>query len=73
MYPPAAREAGIQGQVLLRFRLRPEGGVLSVEVIRSSGSAILDRASEETVTRSAPYPYFPGWIRLPLSFRLDQR
>jgi protein TonB len=71
-YPLAARRDGIQGTVDLRFRIAADGSVEAVEILRSSGSPILDRASEDTVRRAAPFPALQGWIRLPLSYRLDQ-
>jgi TonB family protein len=71
VYPDAARREGIQGTVQLRFRIAADGSVEAVEILRSSGSAILDEASRETLRRGAPYPVVRGWIRLPLSYHLD--
>jgi len=71
-YPEAARRDGLQGTVNLRFRIAPDGSVEAMEILRSSGSHILDEASEQTIRRAAPYPPVSGWIRLPLSYRLDQ-
>jgi protein TonB len=71
-YPDAARRDGIQGTVDLRFRVAGDGSVELVEILGSSGSPILDRASEETIRRAAPFPAYQGWIRLPLSYRLDE-
>jgi protein TonB len=72
-YPAAARTAGIEGTVEVRFRIGADGGVAALEIFRSSGSHVLDAASEATIRRAAPYPVVPGWIRLPLSYRLDER
>jgi TonB family protein len=71
-YPDAARREGIQGTVELRFRIAADGSVEAVEVLRSSGSGILDEASLQTIRRAAPYPLVRGWIRLPLAYRLDR-
>jgi protein TonB len=62
----------VQGTVELRFRIAGDGSVSAFEIVRSSGSALLDAASEEAIRRAAPYPVVPGWIRLPLSWRLDE-
>jgi TonB family protein len=70
-YPEAARRDGLQGTVSLRFRIAPDGSVEAMEILRSSGSRILDEASMQTIQRAAPYPPVAGWIRLPLSYRLD--
>jgi TonB family protein len=71
-YPDAARREGIQGTVELRFRIAADGSVEAVEVLRSSGSGILDEASQQTIRRAGPYPLVRGWIRLPLAYRLDR-
>ncbi len=71
-YPDAARRGRIQGTVELRFRIATDGSVEAMEILRSSGSQILDEASERTIRRAAPYPPVRGWVRLPLSYRLDQ-
>ncbi|MGD0265152.1 MAG: energy transducer TonB [Candidatus Methylomirabilota bacterium] len=72
IYPEAARREGVQGTVELRFRIAADGSVDAVEIVRSSGSGILDEASQETIRRAGPYPLVRGWIRLPLAYRLDQ-
>jgi len=72
IYPDAARQEGIQGTVELRFRIAQDGSVEAIEILRSSGSNILDEASRQTLRRAAPYPFVRGWIRLPLSYRLDR-
>jgi TonB family protein len=69
-YPRFARERGIQGVVHLRFRVRPQGEVDRVEIVRSSGYEILDTASVRTVYRAAPMPYVSGWIEVPISYVL---
>lgn len=72
IYPDAARREGIQGTVELRFRIASDGSVEAVEILRSSGSPVLDDASQQTIRRAAPYPVVGGWLRLPLSYRLDR-
>jgi TonB family protein len=42
---------GAEGTVSLRARVRADGAVRDVEVVSSSGSAVLDRAAGETVSR----------------------
>jgi protein TonB len=61
----------MQGIVEVRFRIGIDGVVAAVEVVRSSGHALLDQDSTDTVRRAAPYPPIPGWIRIPLAYRLD--
>ena len=48
-YPMAARRMGIEGTVVLRVVVAPDGTPASVVVLESSGSAILDASALETV------------------------
>ena len=69
-YPRFARERGIEGTVLVRFKVLPSGNVEAVNVVKSSGMQILDDASVSTVYRAAPMPYVKGWIEVPMVYEL---
>ena len=69
-YPRFARERGIEGTVLVRFKVLPTGNIEKVDIIKSSGSDILDTASVRTVYRAAPMPYVHGWVEVPMSYVL---
>lgn len=69
-YPRFARERGIEGTVLVRFKVLPSGNVEAVNVVKSSGMQILDEASVSTVYRAAPMPYVKGWIEVPMVYEL---
>ena len=69
-YPRFAREQGIEGTVLVRFKVLPTGDVETVNVVRSSGARILDEASIKTVYRAAPMPFVSGWVEVPMSYVL---
>ncbi len=69
-YPRMARERGIEGVVLVRFKLNPSGLIERVEVTKSSGHTILDAASVNTVYRAAPMPFVQGWIEVPVEYVL---
>jgi TonB family protein len=69
-YPRLARERGIEGSVLVRFKVLPSGDVETVSIVRSSGVKILDEASVRTVYRAAPMPYVSGWVEVPMSYVL---
>ncbi len=69
-YPRLARERGVEGVVLVRFRVLPSGAVDEVDVVKSSGAAILDEASVKTVRRAGPMPYVNGWIEVPMVYEL---
>jgi periplasmic protein TonB len=62
----------MEGTVEVRFRIAGDGSVEAVEVVRSSGHPLLDEISTQTVRRAGPYPVLAGWIRIPLSYRLDR-
>ena len=47
---------------MLSVTIKADGGLESVEVQRSSGHQILDRAAERIVKMAAPYASFPASI-----------
>jgi protein TonB len=61
-YPAEAR-GKIYGSLQLAVSIRPNGEVESIEILRSSGFSVLDRAAERIVKTAAPYPAFPPDIR----------
>ncbi len=69
-YPRVARERGVEGVVLVRFKVLPTGEIEKVDIMKSSGSDILDTASVRTVYRAAPMPYVNGWVEVPMSYVL---
>ena len=69
-YPRLARERGIEGTVLVRFKVLQTGAIEKVDIVKSSGSDILDTASVRTVYRAAPMPYVNGWVEVPMSYVL---
>jgi len=69
-YPRIARKMGIEGTAVIRFKLRPEGQVEAAEIVDSSGSEILDKASLETVRAAAPFPYKEGWLKVGIVFKI---
>jgi protein TonB len=50
-YPAEAALNGEQGTVVLMIHVSPEGSTAGVDVLRSSGYALLDRAAREAVLR----------------------
>ncbi|MEX0957043.1 MAG: energy transducer TonB [Rhizobiaceae bacterium] len=58
-YPSEARRKRIRGEVRVRFTVSRSGGVSSVQVTRSSGSPVLDKAALDAVRRAAPLPSIP--------------
>jgi protein TonB len=70
VYPREARRRGIEGTAQVRFDLREDGRLRSVELAASSGRDLLDDASVETVRRAQPFPYVEGALQVPVVFRL---
>jgi len=58
VYPAAARAAGQEGRVGIRFTVDRNGRVLSAQVVSSSGSSLLDEGARGLLA-SAQLPPFP--------------
>ena len=58
-YPAAARGRREEGVAYVAFRMNRAGAVLSATILRSSRSALLDRAALETLRRAQPLPTVP--------------
>jgi protein TonB len=50
LYPPDAVRAGVEGTLLLRIRIAVDGRVIDVQLVHSSGSALLDRTAMSAVS-----------------------
>ena len=61
-YPTAARQAGHQGSVQVRFTIDRHGQVLSAKVVRTSKSTFLDEEALAMLKRAAPLPEPPDVI-----------
>jgi periplasmic protein TonB len=62
-YPDGAR-GRVYGSLVLNVSIKADGSLEAVEVQRSSGHQILDRAAERIVKMASPYAGFPANIRL---------
>jgi protein TonB len=77
-YPDRAVRNRITGNGVLRLQIAAEGSVVSVEVVSSTQSPILDDELHRMVERAGPFPAFPPDMEMnkiallvPVSFRLD--
>ncbi len=61
-YPDGAR-GKVYGSLVLTVSIKSDGSLEKVEVDRSSGYPILDRAAERIVKMGAPYARFPANIK----------
>jgi len=64
-YPYEAAAAGIQGELTLDFVIARGGTVNSVELIRSSGSKILDDEAIRSIRKAAPFDPIPAQYKIP--------
>ena len=57
-YPDEARRQGLEGQVVIRFTVGRDGAVLAADIVRGSGSAVLDEAARAMFVggRAPPFP-----------------
>lgn len=76
-YPKSARQAGIEGRVVLRVTVAASGSSEAVVVEESSGHALLDRSALAAVRRWRFLPatrggvFVAGEIAIPILFRLE--
>ena len=70
VYPPIARSEGLTGVAWVRFEIDTAGAAHDIQLARSSGHPILDRAAERTVDRAGRLPWVDGRIEVPIRFAL---
>ncbi len=58
-YPRAARQAHIEGVVMLHFVMDAQGRVQSFEIAKSSGRPVLDAEALALIQRAQPLPALP--------------
>jgi protein TonB len=76
-YPRAARRAGVEGTVHVRFAIDPLGRIDATAIETSSGARVLDRAALALLDSASPVPGLaqfglvePMQLRLPIDYRL---
>jgi protein TonB len=62
-YPEASVRYGIYGKLRLLVAIRQDGSLEDVQVLSSSGHAVLDEAAIKIVRMAAPYSPFPPELR----------
>jgi len=71
-YPLLARKRGIEGTVYVKFRINPDGQPAEIQIVRSSGSEILDKGALKIIKNAGPFPYVNDALEIPISFRLEE-
>lgn len=62
-YPEEARARNIHGSLQLLVSIKPDGSIYEVDILKSSGFAILDDAAIRIVQMAAPFQPFPPEMR----------
>ena len=70
VYPLRARRRGLEGNVILSFRIDAQGRARDVRVAHSAGR-VLDRAAVSALHRAEPLPLFPDRVLVPVRFHLE--
>ncbi len=73
--PDAARD-GVKGHADFEFTVERDGSVSALRLLRSTGSALLDRAARDAVTDSSlaelPGDYKPSCVTMQVSFYYNE-
>ena len=77
-YPRIARQRGWEGRVVLGLRVQADGRISDVEVIESSGRAVLDEDARQTLIHIQRIPELgarlqsgPLELEVPVTYRLQ--
>lgn len=79
VYPLAARRRNIEGQVLLRAEIRPDGSCSQVEIKQASPHESLNQAALEAVKKWRFIPAtqdgrnVTAWVEIPIKFKLQNQ
>ena len=76
-YPKTAKKNNLDGVVFLRLKVDESGNLISLDVLQSSGSEVLDKAAKKAATDANKFPIAPKEIRgnnfvfrLPVRFKI---
>jgi protein TonB len=76
-YPRSAQLRGEQGRAKIKIAISGTGKVMSVDLVQSSGSAILDREAVRIPMKVGSFPPPPTHSNLelvfPITFRIDEQ
>lgn len=63
IYPRAAAESGLGGQLMVEFLILKNGKLVAVNLLDSSGNSVLDHSAVKAIRNAAPYHPFPPRLR----------
>lgn len=79
VYPLAARRRNIEGHVLLRAEIQPDGSCSQVEIKQASPHELLNQAALEAVKKWRFVPAsqdgrnVTAWVEIPIKFKLENQ
>jgi len=62
-YPDEARKKQLYGNLRLLVTILPNGSVMKIDLLKSSGSVVLDQSAMRIVRMAAPYQPFSDELR----------
>jgi protein TonB len=75
-YPELARQAGIEGQAVVKALVDVDGSIMAVQILKSSGNQMLDEAALAAARKSTFTPakqrdkFVRVWVSIPIRFKL---
>jgi TonB family protein len=63
-YPPDALERLLEGKLMVVFSLARKGDVIQIKLMKNSGYETLDKEAFRAIKAAAPFPPFPGHIKV---------
>src|SRR3972149_100731 len=70
-YPLIARKRGVEGTVLVSFKIDVKGLPQNIMIVKSSGYQILDDEVQKMLGKASPFPELNGEIVIPITFKLS--
>lgn len=72
-YPRVAQMRGVEGRAIIKVYFDPEGQIGKVDLIKSTGSALLDHEAVSVFAKIGKFPKPPGGVQsvdLPITWKL---
>ena len=80
LYPWSAKQAGLEGTVVLNLHLAKSGDLMESNVSATSGLSVLDENALRLARQITPYPAFPRdiseqdlWVQIPVVYNLKEK
>lgn len=61
-YPYEARRKNLSGMLMMEVTLKPDGSLVSINIIKSSGHKVLDKSAVAIVKMAAPFSQVPAEV-----------